>query len=63
MPIAQIQVLEGRTTDQIRALVRAVTAAISESLGVKAESVRVVVTEVSKDHWGIGGSTARELGR
>lgn len=63
MPIAQIQVLEGRTTDQIRALVRAVTVAISESLGVKAESVRVVVTEVSKDHWGIGGSTARELGR
>lgn len=63
MPIAQIQILEGRSTDQVRTLVRSVTVAIVESLGVKAESVRVVVTEVSKDRWGIGGSTARELGK
>jgi len=63
MPIAQIQILEGRSTDQVRTLMRSVTVAIVESLGVKAENVRVIVTEVSKDHWGIGGSTARELGK
>ena len=63
MPLAQIHILEGRSSDQVRTLISAVTVAIAESLGVKAENVRVIVTEVSKDHWGIGGSTARELGR
>ena len=63
MPIAQIQILEGRCTDEIRGMIGAVTAAIVESLKVKQESVRIIVTEVSKDHWGIGGSTARELGK
>jgi 4-oxalocrotonate tautomerase len=63
MPIAQIQILQGRPAEAKEALIRAVTAAIVESLGVKPESVRVILQEIAAEHWGIGGVTAKELGR
>jgi 4-oxalocrotonate tautomerase len=63
MPIANIQILQGRPPEAKQALIRAVTAAIVESLQVKPESVRVIVQEIPPEHWGIGGLSARELGR
>jgi len=63
MPIANIQILAGRPAEAKRALLQAVTAAIVESLQVKPESVRVIVQEVPPEHWGIGGVSAKELGR
>lgn len=63
MPIANIQILEGRTKEAKQALIRAVTAAIAETLAAKPESIRVLVHEVPKENWGIGGVTASELGR
>jgi 4-oxalocrotonate tautomerase len=63
MPIAQVQILQGRPAQAKEALIRAVTAAIVESLGVKPDSVRVILQEIAPEHWGIGGVTAKELGR
>jgi 4-oxalocrotonate tautomerase len=63
MPIANIQILEGRSTEQIESMILEVTDAIHRSLGAPVESVRVVVEEVPKTHWGIGGKTAKKLGR
>jgi 4-oxalocrotonate tautomerase len=63
MPIANLMILEGRAPQDKQALIRAVTTAIVETLRVKPESVRVILQEVSPDHWGIGGVSARELGR
>ena len=63
MPIANIQILEDRAPEQKRELLRAVTAAIAESLDVKPDSIRVIIHEVPKEHWGIGGVSAKELGR
>jgi 4-oxalocrotonate tautomerase len=63
MPIAQVQIIQGRPAQVKEALIRSVTAAIVESLGVKPESVRVIVQEIAAEHWGIGGATAKELGR
>lgn len=63
MPIANIQILAGRPAQAKQALIRSVTAAIVESLQVKPESVRVIVQEVPPEHWGIGGVSAKELGR
>jgi 4-oxalocrotonate tautomerase len=42
---------------------RAVTAPIVDTLKVKPESMRVILTEVPAEHWGIGGSSAKELGQ
>ena len=63
MPIANIQILEGRSAEVKKALIRSVTDAIAQALQAKPESIRVIVQEISPDHWGIGGVSARELGR
>jgi len=61
MPIANLMILEGRAPEDKQALIRAVTTAIVDSLRVKPESVRVIVQEVSPQHWGIGGVSAKDL--
>jgi 4-oxalocrotonate tautomerase len=63
MPICQIHLLEGRTVEQKRMLIEKITIAMFESIGAKPESVRVILTEMSKEHFGIGGKSAGELGR
>lgn len=63
MPIAHIRILEGRTPEQVASVIAEVTQALHRSLGAPVESVRVLVEEVPKSHWGIGGKTAATLGR
>ena len=63
MPIIQAHILAGRSEEQKRALIRNLTEAVVRSLGVPGESVRVIISEMEKDAYGIGGRTAKELGR
>lgn len=63
MPIVQISILEGRTAEQIETMIHEVTDAIHRSLGAPVESVRVLVDEMPKTHLGIGGKSAKALGR
>jgi 4-oxalocrotonate tautomerase len=63
MPFVQIDLLEGRSPDQVAALIAETTAAVCRVLEVPEDRVRMVVREVPKTHWGIGGKTAKELGR
>ena len=63
MPFAQIQMMEGRSEDQKRAVIEKVTAALVEAVGAPIETVRVIITEVPKSHWGIAGKSAKDLGR
>ncbi len=63
MPFAHISILEGRTPEQIETMIREVTDAIHRSLGAPVENVRVLVDEVPKTHWGIGGKSVKALGR
>jgi len=63
MPIANLSILEGRNEEQIAALIEAVTEAIHQSLSAPRESIRVLVSEVPRTHWGIGGQSAKALGR
>lgn len=63
MPIANIHILEGRDENQKRAVIEKVTDALSEALSAPREAVRVLITEMPKAHWGIGGKSAKELGR
>ncbi|WP_232698303.1 2-hydroxymuconate tautomerase [Brevibacillus daliensis] len=57
MPIVQIQVLQGRTDEQINHLIKNVTEATVTSLEVKPEQVRVIVTEVPPSRWAVGGKS------
>ncbi|NMM38402.1 MAG: 4-oxalocrotonate tautomerase family protein [Glaciimonas sp.] len=63
MPICQIYLLEGRTVEQKRMLIAKITKAMFEAIGAKPETVRVILTEMPKEHFGIGGKSAGELGR
>jgi len=63
MPFAQIYLIEGRSDEQKRAVIEKVTAALVEAVGAPVEVVRVLITEVPKTQWGIGGKSAKELGR
>lgn len=63
MPLAQISILEGRDDEKKAQLIRAVTDAIEESIGAPRETIRVVLTEVPKTQWGIGGETVASRGR
>lgn len=55
MPIVRIEMFEGRSTDQKRRLVRELTDVFVTTLGCDAATVRIVITEVSKENWAIGG--------
>lgn len=63
MPIAVLHIIEGRTPEQKSRLIASVTQAIAESLDAKTETVRVLIQEMPKEHFGIGGVSAKELGR
>ncbi|WP_156680771.1 tautomerase family protein [Sphingomonas profundi] len=54
MPLINVQLLAGRTPDQKSALMRGLAQAAIDALGVPEQSVRVILTEVEPQHWGIG---------
>ena len=63
MPIVTVHILEGRSKEQKRTLIRKVTEAVVEALDAPPDTVRVIVTDMLKDAYGIGGHTAEDLGR
>jgi 4-oxalocrotonate tautomerase len=66
MPLVQVTMISGRTTEQKHALIKALSDAVSDTLGTPLERVRVAIYEVSPDEWGIGGvphSIARGSGQ
>lgn len=63
LPFIQISMMEGRPEEKVNELIKDVTNTVSETLDAPKENVRVLVTEVPKTHWGIGGVSAKDLGR
>ena len=63
MPFAQVFLIEGRTEEQKKALIEKVSAAMAEAVGAPLENTRVWIQEVPRAQWGIGGKTAKDLGR
>jgi 4-oxalocrotonate tautomerase len=63
MPIIIAHILEGRPKELKVALIRNLTQTVVDTLGAPADSVRVIISEMPKDQYGLGGFTAEELGR
>jgi 4-oxalocrotonate tautomerase len=61
MPIAQLYIIEGRTDEQKETLIRQVSEAMANSLDAPLE--RVLITEMPKNHFGIGGEPASKVRR
>lgn len=55
MPTIHIEMFEGRTDEQKRALVKRVTEACVETIGASPESVDIILRDVKKSEWATGG--------
>lgn len=63
MPIATINLVEGRTDEQKERLIEKVTLAIHEAIDAPIASVRIILNEMPKQHFGIGGESVKKMGR
>jgi len=63
MPIVSISMLEGRSDEQKELMINEVSEAIARSLDAPKESVRVLIYEMPPQHFGIGGQSAKKLGK
>lgn len=55
MPYINVRMLQGRSDQQKRELVKAITEAMVKTCGAKAEGTSVVIDEVAKENWARGG--------
>lgn len=55
MPTIRVEMFEGRTPEQKRSFVQAVTQAAVETLGTSPEAVDVILQEVKRSDWATGG--------
>lgn len=55
MPTINVQLFEGRTLEQKRAFVKAVTEAACTTLNCTPESVDVLIQEMKKEDWATAG--------
>jgi 4-oxalocrotonate tautomerase len=58
MPFVSVKMLEGRTKEQKKNLIKSITKSVSESLSIDENNVWVVVEEFPCDEWGLGGELA-----
>ncbi|MGB1091426.1 MAG: 2-hydroxymuconate tautomerase [Oceanobacter sp.] len=63
MPIATIQMMEGRSEDQKRRIIEDVTKALAEASESPVEAIRIIIQEVPSTNWGKAGTMAKDLGR
>jgi 4-oxalocrotonate tautomerase len=55
MPVIVVNMIEGRSDDQKRALVDKVTKAVCESINSVPEKVRIIINEMPKNGYAVGG--------
>jgi 4-oxalocrotonate tautomerase len=55
MPVVTVELWEGRTLEQKRKLVRAITDAMVEHAGAKPDSLHVILHEIPRENWAKSG--------
>lgn len=55
MPTIRVEMFEGRTPEQKKEFVKAVTEAAVKTLGTSPEAVDVILFDVKKTEWATGG--------
>ena len=55
MPLIEVHLLEGRTDEQKKALLTAITKAVNESIGAPLETIRVWIEEISPKEYMAAG--------
>jgi len=55
MPVINVKMLEGRTSEQKKQLVAAITKSMVNICNANPESTMVIIEDVAMNHWGRGG--------
>lgn len=55
MPVINVKLVEGRTVEQKRAMVKAVTRAVSETLGVAESAIWISIEDMKSENFAQGG--------
>lgn len=55
MPTIRVEMFEGRTPEQKKNLVKALTQACVETIGAKPESVDILLFDIKPSEWATGG--------
>jgi 4-oxalocrotonate tautomerase len=55
MPLIRVELFEGRTVDQKRALAQALTEASVKTLGIEPSAVDVIFTDIKRSDWATAG--------
>jgi 4-oxalocrotonate tautomerase len=61
MPVIRIEMFPGRTADQKRAMAKAVTESFVATAGGTLQSVHIIIDEVARQDWSVGGTLCSEL--
>jgi 4-oxalocrotonate tautomerase len=65
MPVVTIAMFDGRSIEQKRELVKGVTEVVARVTGNPPDAVHVIIDEIKRENWSIGGmlSTERQAAR
>jgi 4-oxalocrotonate tautomerase len=55
MPLIEVHLVEGRTPEQKKALLTAITKAVQESIGARLETIKIWIEEFSPKEYMSGG--------
>ncbi|MFQ4150741.1 2-hydroxymuconate tautomerase [Lactiplantibacillus plantarum] len=55
MPIVHIDLIAGRSQEQLKNLVKDVTDVVSNNTGAPAEHIHVILSEMQKNRYSVGG--------
>ncbi|OLS15102.1 MAG: 4-oxalocrotonate tautomerase [Promethearchaeota archaeon CR_4] len=60
MPIVEVNMWQGLSPDAAKKIIGGITQ-VFVNLGIPARAVEVVIHEIPKTHWGIGGAPASDV--
>ena len=55
MPLVHVELIEGRSQEQLKQLVADITDAVTKNTGAPAEHVHVILDEMHKDRYAVAG--------
>ena len=61
MPLIRVEMFEGRSEQEKRELAQALTKAFVDTCGGKPEAVSVIMRDVDKQDWAVGGELCSDL--
>ena len=63
MPVVIVEMWEGRTVEQKRNLVKAITEAMVEHAGAKPDALHVIIHDVPRESWAKAGVLSSDAGK